>query len=620
MSQSILARTGSVMILSFASVLGACGGGGGSGGFNGIGALGGANDGPGSTNVPPVASSLQCDDSIKTSFKPDANTSVLLVRQFKQNDPLLLSGAATASTPKAGSDLCFVKLLVGPGNSGPAGAPSTSAGIGIEVWLPNPSAWNERIRAYGNGGWAGTAETSLTQISTSGDGVAVNAAAASKGFVVATSDNGHVGGPLLGSFAMSPDGTLNTTLLNDFTERSLHELAEKTKALTKAFYGKAYKYAYWDGYSSGGMQGLKYAQKFPQEWDGILAGAPAINWTRFLTAGLYPQIVMKTDLGQPIAPPKLDAVTTSAINFCGGARLGFLLDPLACRYDPEKDAAALCAGIAGAGGVVGTNSSSTTCVSLAEAKAINKIWYGQTPDGTAPDPAVDNASGPNPTGKQLWFGVPRGASLSGGLALAGSSPFPVASDTVALILQDSTIAGPSFVNATGNGANRWNTLSFSDLADVYARGLTLQPQFANINADNPDLSAFQARKGKLILYHGMADQIIMPRGSINYYDRVIGATGGLSKAQGFFRFYEVPGLTHTLALSGPKSVPLPQTSLGRDEMFLALQKWVEDGVAPDRIDVSSPDSNVSLPLCVYPQKVTYIGNGLETVASSYICK
>lgn len=417
------------------ALLAACGGGGG--------------DGDGSGSAPPAAplpsapapqATLTCDDTMKVAFAPDADTKVLLVSPFKQGDALLLSGTATASTPRAPLDLCLVKMVVGPGNPGPVGAPSTSAGIGIEVWLPSPAQWNERIRAYGNGGWAGSSETSLTQISSSSDGVDLHAAAVGKGFVVATNDGGHVGGN--GAFAMNPDGTVNTTLWKDFSERSLHETAVKTKALVKAYYGKPQKYAYWDGYSTGGRQAMKLAQTFPEDFDGIAAGAPAFNWTRFITSELYPQIVMRRDLGAPIPTGKINATTTAAINACGGGSLGFLIDPFACRYDPTKDAAALCIGIAGNGGVVGSNANAGTCLSLPEATALNKIWYGQTADGSVPDPAADNGTGSFlSTSNHLWFGLTRGANLT---SLAGTNPFPIATDLLALTLQDPTYASPSF--------------------------------------------------------------------------------------------------------------------------------------------------------------------------------
>ncbi|UUZ69195.1 tannase/feruloyl esterase family alpha/beta hydrolase [Polaromonas sp. P2-4] len=478
---------------------------------------------------------LKCDDSIKPQFAPDANTQVLLVKEFKQGDSIALSNTpATPEPPKAPADLCLVKLLVGPGNPGPAGAPSTSAGIGIEVWLPTAANWNERIRAYGSGGWAGSSQAGITRIG-GGDGNDLHVAAAGKGYVVATSDHGHVAVPgqppsLSGSFAMNPDGTINTVLWKDFAERSLHELADKTKALAKLYYGKPHKYAYWDGFSTGGRQGLKLAQVYPSDFDGILSGAPAINWTRFITNELYPQVVMKQDLAAAMPLAKLNAVTAASVAACGGGTLGFLTDPFSCHYDPTKDAAALCSGVAGNGGVTGTKTDATSCVNLAEATAINKIWYGQTADGSVPDPATDNASGPYLNGnKQLWFGLTRGTYLG---LLAGDAvsppffgPFPIATDQVALELQDPTYATTSFINATGNGANKWTTLDYSALTIAAYQGLVLQPQFSNINTDNPDLTAFNNRKGKLLLYHGLSDNLIAPQGSINYYNRVTTTMG-----------------------------------------------------------------------------------------------
>lgn len=577
----------------------------------------------GSDNGVSQAQALTCDDGLKTAFKPDADTTVLLVKAFRAGDAIALSGTpATPAPPTATADMCLVKLLVGPGNAGVATAPSTSPGIGIEVWLPTPSAWNERIRAYGNGGWAGSAQADTTRIG-GGDGNDLYAAATGKGYVVVTSDHGHAavnGQPsaLSASFAMKPDGTINTTLWNDFAERSLHEMALKSKALARLYYGKAHQYAYWDGYSTGGRQGLKLAQVYPEDFDGILSGAPAINWTRFITNELYPQVVMQQMLGGPIASAKLDAATTSAIAACGGSGLGFLLDPYACRYDPTRDAASLCQGVSGNGGATGTNANTATCLSLAEAAAVNKIWYGQTSDGSAPDPATDNASGPYLNGSsQLWFGLTRGTSLG---ALAGAGPFPIAADQVALELQNPVMASSFFVNATGNGANQWRTLDYAGLTVAAYQGLALQSSFSNINTDNPDLSAFNARKGKLLLYHGLADNLIAPQGSDNYYSRVSALMGGTAEVQKFFRYYRIPGLSHSGRLSAPSTTPVPQTVLGRDEMFQALQTWVEGSTAPSTLNVTSSDGSVSLPMCLYPQKVTYLGSGAVTAAASYGCR
>jgi hypothetical protein len=562
---------------------------------------------------------MACDDGIKAAFKPDANTQVLFVKQFKNGDSIALSNTpATPAPSKATADICLVKLLVGPGNPGPAGAPSTSAGIGIEVWLPTAANWNERIRAFGSGGWAGGTHSDTSRLG----GGTNHTGAAAKGYVAVTSDHGHAGvAPfsVSASFAMNPDGTINTTLWKDFAERSMHEMADKSKALTKLFYGKPQKYAYWDGFSTGGRQGMKLAQVYPNDFDGILAGAPAFNWSRFITNELYPQVAMQRDLGAPISNTKISAVTAASVASCGGGTLGFLLNPYACKYDPTKHAAALCSGVAGNGGVVGTNADTATCMSLAEATVMNKIWYGQTTDGSVPDPATDNASGPNLTGnKQLWFGLTRGTNLGG---LAGASgPFPIAADQVALELQTPSFGSQFFTNAISNGANNWRTMSYADLVFAAHQGLALQSQFSNINTDNPDLSAFNSRKGKLLMYHGLADNLIAPQGSDNYYQRVMAAMGGLSNTQQFFKYYQIPGFGHDGGFAATAALPLPQNVLGRDELFQALQAWVETGTSPGTFDVSSANASVSLPLCVYPQKLSYGGSGSQTVAASYSCK
>ncbi|HUR95615.1 MAG TPA: tannase/feruloyl esterase family alpha/beta hydrolase [Gemmatimonadales bacterium] len=595
--------------------------------------------GAAANNQPISSAALACDEGLKAAMSSNADTKVLLVRQFKQGEPLLLTGAPdtsargagvegapNATPPTAGLDLCMVKLLVGPGIPGPAGAPSTSAGIGIEVLLPSHDKWNQRIRAYGNSGWAGTAQTSLTAVASKD----LHAAAAAKGFVVATSDNGHVGAPPLpeidASFAMNPDGSVNTVGWRDFSERSLHELAEKTKALTRFYYGRAHGYAYWDGFSTGGRQGLKLAQVFPNDFDGILVGAPAINWSKYHTAGLYAQIAMKQDVGYLIAPEKLAVATQAAISACGGAELGFLLDPLSCRYDPTQDASTICKKSNHKSGVTGT-STSEHCLTVPEATVINKAWYGQTTDGTAPIPAIDNGN-LNILGdtKRLWFGWTRDTDLRSSPA-GGAPGLLLAADQTALELQNPALGSTGipalgtkgFTNATGTGKNQWlDSLDYAGLANAQAQGVRLQPRFSNINTDNPDLTRFAAR-GRIVMYQGLADEYIPAQGAIDYYERVMARMGGAPAVRKFFRLYLIPGFTHSGRSEGRPFVPVPQPASGRDEMFLALQNWVEKAKAPETIPVESSDSSVSLPLCVYPLRLTYRGNGSAKSAASYAC-
>lgn len=565
-----------------------------------------------------------CDDSLIASIAEIPDTEALLVKSFQQGEQLLLDpdgasgaevveGGSNATVPVAGTDLCLVKLLVGPGNPGPEGAPSTSAGIGIEVLLPAPDSWNERIRAYGNSGWSGTPQASLSVIASDD----LHAAAAAQGFVVATSDNGHVGSVIDPSFATNPDGSINTIGWQDFSERSLHEMAEKTKALTRIYYGRPHEYAYWDGFSTGGRQGLKLAQAYPEDFDGILVGAPAINWTRYHTAGLYSQIAMLEDLGHLISPEKLSAATEAAIAACGGAELGFLIDPLSCSYDPTEDDNLICAD--GGNGSEGGGDDAEICLTPAEAQVINKIWYGQTADGSAPDPAADHGAELTLSDERLWFGWTRDTDLAT-TSTGGAPGIFLAADQTALSLQDPTLGSEFFRNETGDGENRWReTLDYAGLADAQAEGVRLQSEFSHINTDDPDLADFAVSGGKMVMYQGMADEYIPTQGAIHYYEQVMAAMGEVEAVQPFFRFYLIPGFTHSGRSEGGPAVPVPQPASGRDEMFSALQSWVERGDAPERLELVSADETVTLPTCVYPSEITYNGNGPATSADSYHC-
>ncbi|HRO58100.1 MAG TPA: tannase/feruloyl esterase family alpha/beta hydrolase [Burkholderiaceae bacterium] len=574
------------------------------------------DDEPAPPPPPPVAQ-LECDDSMKTAFNPDDDTEVIFVKSYRQGDALALSGAGG---PTAAADLCLVKMVVGPGFQDGADAPSTSPGIGIEIWLPTREAWNGRIRNLGGGGWAGGNHASTSALgSTSAASVAATA-----NFVVGTTDTGHRIGN--GSFAMRQDGGINTALWTDFAERSLHELAVKSKALALAYYGREQDYAYWEGCSTGGRQGYKIAQEHPDDYDGYLNGAPAFNWTRFITSELYPQIVMQRDLGGPMPMDKQNLMSAAAVSACdivGGQHLGFIPDTQQCRYDPTKDASMLCDGVQGNAGVVGT-STNAACVNLAEATAMNKIWYGQTHDGSVPDPAVDNGSTPTLTaGTHLWWGLTRGTTTAG---LAGPNPFTIATDTVALSLQDPGYATPTFVNATGNGADRWKDISYAELAHAYHQGVALQEFFGNINTDKADLRGARDSGAKILSYHGLADQLITPAGSINYYTRAAALMGGNVELNRFNRLYLVPALGHCAGVGtvsgteGPvadaNSVPLP----AQNQWFDALVDWVENGVVPQSIVLESANASVSMPVCPYPQKAVYGGSGPITEAASYSCR
>lgn len=572
-----------------------------------------------------VIAALSCDDTLKSEFKPDSKTEVLLVSSFKAGDALALEGAADPSAaPTALEDVCVVKLNVGPGNTGPEDAPSTSSGIGIEIWLPSPENWNKRIHVLGGGGWAGGNHKSLTELAGIGGSAtgSMYLVAGVENAVTAQTDTGHMASNA--SFAMNPDGSINTTLWQDFSERAIHEMAVKTKALTTAYYGEDASYAYWDGFSTGGRQGHKEAQVNPDDFDGILAGAAAFNWSNFITNELYPQIVTMQDLaGNYISGDQLTQVGNSAISACddiGGTDLGYIADLESCDYNPALDTAILCVSDGGA-------NSDESCLSVDQANAINKFWYGQTADGTVPDPTLDNGYGSTLATNQRWFGLPRGSNLGflAGAGPWGTGPFPIASDMVAIELQDSSIATSSFTNGTGNGQDDWKELSYADLSDAMDKGVALQSEFANINTDNPDLSGLKDSGGKLLAYHGLADELIAPQGSLHYYENVMSEMGGKDSTQEFYRLFMIPAMGHGLrngTTNADANPPLP-TGLseegGSSQFFKALVEWVENGTAPEEFVIANSDNSATAVLCAYPAKPVYQSDDAKS-AENYSCE
>lgn len=307
----------------------------------------------------------------------------------------------------------------------------------------------------------------------------------------------------------------------------------------------------------------------------------------------------------------------------GEQHLGYILDPSQCKYDPTLDVNVLCVADGG------TNATSS-CLAVEQAEAVNKIWYGATVDGTVPAPRVDLGWSPTLSSMQKWYGLPRGAPVNGPPFSIGdeSGPFGIASDITALILQDPTIATPSFQNATGNGANNWKLLSYEQLMDAFDRGLALQSAFADVDANNPNLTAFRARGRKLIIYQGLADQIIAPQGTIRYYNEVIGKMGGLAATQKFFRLFLTPGWGHAACtptetnqcITGTANAVFPRAS--DDDYYNAVVDWVEKGIAPDQFVGRTSSADLvtrSQPICAYPKKAVYRGRD-PNIAASYRCK
>jgi hypothetical protein len=578
---------------------------------------------PAAPSPPPAPTALTCDNSMIAAFKPDANTTVTLVQAFKTGDALALSGTpASPPPPIATNDMCLVKMTIGPGNPGPVGAPSTSSGIHIEMWLPSPSNWNKRVHNITLGGFGGsTVIGDLTRI-TSGTapyltgvtwGIAMN-----EGAVSAVNDGGHADPAATGAFAMNPDGTINTTLWTDLATRATHEMALKSKALVAAYYLTPQTYAYQDGCSGGGRQGFAEAQSFPSDYNGILAGAPSIAQTRFFPADLYPGFVQYRDLGSysALTTGQLALVAGSAVSACDttltGQHDGYINDPAVCNYEPLNDPSVLCTASGG------TNATAN-CVTTVQAATFDKVWYGATSDGTVPSPVADNGVNIIRPPNQLWWGEPRGAKFAQAFSYGLTHP----TDQIALNLQNSIYARPAFLNATGNGQSAWMTLSYAGYANQLAQGAALNTAFGNIDTESTDLSAFQAAGGKMLSYHGLSDPLVaQAMSSKNYYEKVAALVGGYSAVQQFYRLFLVPGMGHCSGVNSENGVASPPANpplLQGTQAYDTLTKWVENGTAPSTITVTTADATRSRPLCLYPKQLAYV-SGDVNAAASFTCK
>jgi hypothetical protein len=437
--------------------------------------------------------------------------------------------------------------------------------INIEVWLPT-TTWNKRFQGVGGGGYAGA-------ISWSALGDALRA-----GYATASTDTGHQSSapvPALdGSFAFNADGTLNWGLIEDFASRSLFQMTAKAQIVTRVFYGAKPKYSYWSGCSTGGRQGLMQVQRTPDAYDGVMAGAPAINWDRFIPAELWPQIVMKEEVGRPIEACKLTLANDAALAACDaldGVADGIIEDPRRCDFDPKV---LLCK----QGAAVDCN-----CLTGGEVRAMRGIWDGAR----------------STKGRRLWYGAERTTALSGPPfgGLAGPVPFPIAVEHTKWAEQ--------------NPAFDWQTLDYVGFQESFLKSRLLFNRV--IGTDDPDLSLFRKSGGKLIVWHGWVDSLIFPRGAIDYYERVLDRMGGPERVQKFARLFMAPGVDHCFGGPGPNVF----------DMFAALVAWVEKEQAPDRIIASRIENGQvtrTRPLCPYPAVATYKGTGSTDDAGNFACR
>jgi feruloyl esterase len=428
----------------------------------------------------------------------------------------------------------------------------------VKIWIALPvTNWNGRFRGNGGGGFSGGSAGSLR-------------GPAAQGYAAGATDTGHEGGS--GSFALDANGRLNWQAIQNNAYLGIHDMTVVGKALALAFYGKAPRYSYFVGGSTGGRQGLMEAQRYPDDYDGIVSGCPAINWHRFIPAILWPQVVM-VDARNFVPRAKLAAATAAAVAACDpadGVKDGVIDDPARCAYDPKA--------------LVGTPVGDETFTE-SDADVIRKIWEGpRGQDGTF-----------------LWHGLARGTDL---FALAGTSGSPLTGRPFSIPLewfQYFLLQNPKW---------DWTTLTQAGFEPLWRQ--SVEQYGAVIGTDDPDLSRFRDRGGKVIICHGLADQLIPAEGTIDYFKRVQQRMGGAEKTAQFARLFLAPGVDHGFRGAGP-------TPTGQME---AIVRWVEQGQAPDKLIAERRDSNGQVirtrPLFPYPQVAKYKGAGSTDDAANFV--
>ena len=425
-------------------------------------------------------------------------------------------------------------------------APSADSHIEVEFWMP-VADWNGKFEAVGNGGFAGVISFPAM------------ASALREGYATASTDTGHTGGS--GIFAMG-----HPEKMIDFGYRAVHEMTVKAKALITAFYGRAPRFSYWNGCSTGGRQGLKEAQRFPDDFDAILAGAPA-NYETHLHAWTVEMGIIPIKNNENILPasimPIINTAVLAACDAQDGIRDGLLNDPRKCKFDP---ASLQCSG-----------TSSENCLTAAQVEAVKQIY---APLKTR-------------NGELIFPSFEPGSELAWPQMVSNPEPLALGQDTFRYLTY---------------GDPKWDWHSFDLDRDTAAAD---KKDDGIINATDPDLSKFKAHGGKLLMYHGWNDQLIAPENSINYYSSVLKKMG--NKQEDWLRLYMVPGMQHCGGGPGPNQI----------NWMGALERWREASTAPEAVTanhVTGSTVDMSRPLCPYPQVAVWKGTGSMNDAASFSCK
>ena len=444
----------------------------------------------------------------------------------------------------------------------------TQPAVNFEVWLPT-EGWNGKFHTSGNGGMAGS-------ISYRAMATALN-----RGYSAASTDTGHVRGD--GGF--DANWALNRPdLIEDFGHRSIHLTAVHGKAISEAFYGDAPNYAYYVGCSKGGQQGMMEAQRYPEDFDGLVVGNPAHMWTSFYASAHLWYALATLDNEDSYIPPSKVAIlgdaVTAACDAIDGIEDGVLDDPRKCQFDPGT---LTCA----------AGQDESTCFTAAQVQAVTDIWSGPTNSaGDVLYPGLVPGGEAGPGGWSSW--------VTGQQAYAGTH-FMAAEDFMRNMVFDDP---------------EWDFRTWDYERDL---PIALAKTGEALDADDPDLRPLRDRGGKLLVYHGWSDSDISPIGTIDYYEEVMSLIGdgassdeALAATKEFFRLFMVPGMGHCRGGPGPDSF----------DALTAMERWVEQGVAPDQMVASKmADGEVvrTRPLCTYPQVAEWNGTGSTDNAANFSC-
>jgi feruloyl esterase len=431
--------------------------------------------------------------------------------------------------------------------------PSFDSDIKMELYLP-VEGWNGKFEMMGNGGWAGSIQ-----------GIGQMQAALREGYAASATDTGHEGGN--GMFALD-----HPEKITDFAYRAVHETAVKSKMLITAYYGKAPKYSYWNGCSTGGRQALVEVTKFPDDFDGVIAGAPANPHIHLHAAGVERSIELAKN-NAPLTQAKVESLHRAILGQCDaldGVKDGLIGDPHKCKFDP---ASLLCKG-----------ADSDACLTAGQVETV-KIAFGDVKTRK---------------GEVIWTGYEPGSELQ--VTSLRTVPTP-------------TGGGWDSIRILGHQDASYDWHKFDLDADVALADK------AGIDALTSDLSKFKQHGGKLLLYHGWADPAIPPGHTVLYYESVLATMGKKQdgkkqedqKQEAWMRLFMVPGMQHCSGGSGTDQF----------NKMAVLERWREGGEAPAQIvasHVTGGQVDMTRPLCPYPQVAVYKGAGSTNAAASFSCK